>query len=110
LRRIEFLNDEKQDVLVFLTNHLKFSASTIAEIFKERWQIDIFFKALKQNLKIITFVGTSAKAVKIQIWTALIAILILRYLQLRSRFRWSLSNMWQFSKWFFLHIAICGRG
>jgi hypothetical protein len=93
LRRIEFFNDEKQEIMVFLTNHLKLVASTIADIYKDRWQIEIFFKALKQNLKIKTFVGTSANAVKIQIWTALIAMLILRFLQLRSRFGWSLSNL-----------------
>ncbi len=53
----------------------------------------IFFKALKQNLKMKTFVGTSPNAVKIQIWTALVAMLILKYLQLRSKFNWSLSNL-----------------
>jgi hypothetical protein len=93
LRRIEFWDSEREVVLVFLTNHLKLAASTIAAIYKERWQIEIFFKALKQNLKIKTFVGTSSNAVKIQIWTALIAMLLLRYLQLRSKFKWSLSNL-----------------
>ena len=93
LRRIEFYNDEKKEILVFLTNHLTLGASTIAAIYKDRWQIEIFFKALKQNLKIKTFVGTSANAVKIQIWTALIAMLILRFLQLRSHYSWSLSNL-----------------
>ncbi len=93
LRRIEVYDPEKKEVLVFLTNNLKLGATTIAAIYKERWQIEIFFKALKQNLKIKTFVGTSANAVKIQIWTALIAMLILRFLQLRSKFNWSLSNL-----------------
>lgn len=93
LRRIEYWDSETDQVYVFLTNHLKLAANTIAAIYKERWQIEIFFKALKQNLRIKTFVGTSANAVKIQIWTALIAILILRFLQLRSRFNWSLSNL-----------------
>jgi len=93
LRRIEVYDSESGEVLVFLTNNLKLGATTIAAIYKERWQIEIFFKALKQNLKIKTFVGTSANAVKIQIWTALIAILILRFLQLRSKFNWSLSNL-----------------
>jgi hypothetical protein len=93
LRRIEFYNPEKDEVLVFLTNHLTLGASTVAAIYKDRWQIELFFKALKQNLKIKTFVGTSANAVKIQIWTALIAMLILRFLQLRSQFNWSLSNL-----------------
>jgi len=93
LRRIEVYDPEKKEVLVFLTNNLKLGATTIAAIYKERWQIEIFFKALKQNLKIKTFVGTSANAVKIQIWTALIAMLILRFLQLQSKFNWSLSNL-----------------
>ncbi len=93
LRRIEFYNPEKEEVLVFLTNHLTLGASTVAAIYKDRWQIELFFKALKQNLKVKTFVGTSANAVKIQIWTALIAMLILRFLQLRSQFNWSLSNL-----------------
>lgn len=81
------------EVLVFLTNHHGLGASTIAAIYKDRWQIELFFKALKQNLKIKTFVGTSANAVKTQIWTALIAMLLLRYLQLISRFGWSLANL-----------------
>jgi hypothetical protein len=93
LRRVEVWNKEKQQILVFLTNQFDFGASTIAAIYKERWQIELFFKALKQNLKIKTFVGTSANAVKIQVWTALIAMLILRYLQLKSKFSWSLSNL-----------------
>ncbi len=93
LRRIEVYDPEAEEVLVFLTNNLNLGATTIAAIYKERWQIEIFFKALKQNLKIKTFVGTSANAVKIQIWTALIAMLILRFLQLRSKFNWSLSNL-----------------
>jgi Domain of unknown function (DUF4372)/Transposase DDE domain len=93
LRRVEVWDKEKKQTLVFLTNHYEFGASTIAAIYKERWQIELFFKALKQNLKIKTFVGTSANAVKIQVWMALIAILILRYLKLRSKFSWSLSNL-----------------
>ena len=93
LRRVEMYNPEKNNVLVFLTNHFGFGATTISAIYKERWQIELFFKAIKQNLKIKTFVGTSANAVKIQVWTALIAILILRYLQLKSKFAWSLSNL-----------------
>jgi len=93
LRRVEVWNPEKEEVLVFLTNHFGFGATTISAIYKDRWQVELFFKALKQNLKIKTFVGTSANAVKIQVWTALIAMLILRYLQLKSKFAWSLSNL-----------------
>ena len=61
--------------------------------YKDRWQVELFFKALKQNLKIKTFLGTSANAVKTPIWTALIAMLLLKYLQLRSTFGWSLSKL-----------------
>jgi hypothetical protein len=93
LRRIEVYVPETNEILVFLTNNMDLGATTIAAIYKDRWQIEIFFKILKQNLKIKTFVGTSANAVKIQIWTALIAMLILRYLQLLSKFPWSLSNL-----------------
>jgi hypothetical protein len=93
LRRIEVFDPDKKEVLVFLSNHLDLGASTIASVYKDRWQIELFFKALKQNLKIKTFVGTSANAVKIQIWTALIAMVILRFLQLQSKFAWSLSNL-----------------
>jgi hypothetical protein len=93
LRRIEAVREDTGDVLVFITNHHGLGASTIAAIYKDRWQIELFFKALKQNLKIKTFIGTSANAVKTQIWTALISMLLLRYLQLSSRFDWSLSNL-----------------
>ena len=92
-RLVEVWSPEKQESIVFLTNHLEFGATTIAAIYKDRWQVELFFKALKQNLKIKTFLGTSANAVKTQIWTALIAMLLLKYLQLRSTFGWSLSNL-----------------
>ena len=94
LRLVEKYNQEEDDgILTFVTNNLKLAASTIAAIYKERWQIEIFFKAIKQNLHIKTFVGTSFNAVMIQIWTALIAILILKYLQAKSKMNWSLSNL-----------------
>jgi hypothetical protein len=93
LRRIEVVVPETGERLTLLTNHLEFAATTIAAIYKDRWQIELLFKALKQNLRVKTFVGTSANALHIQLWTALIALLILRYLQLRARFSWSLSNL-----------------
>jgi hypothetical protein len=93
LRRIEVYDPETNEIWVFITNNHDLGASTIAAIYKDRWQIETFFRALKQNLKIKTFVGTSANAVKIQVWTALIAMLILRLLQLGSQFKWSLSNL-----------------
>ena len=93
LRRIEVWLEDKQDTIVFLTNNMKLAASTIAAIYKERWQIELFFKALKQSLKIKTFVGTTENAVQTQIWTALISMLMIKYLQMRSTFPWSLSNL-----------------
>jgi len=93
MRRIEVWIEEKQESMVFFTNHLKLAAATIAAIYRDRWQVELFFKALKQSLRIKTFVGTSANAVMIQIWTALIAMLVVKYLQLRSTFAWSLSNL-----------------
>jgi hypothetical protein len=99
LRRVVVWLEDKQEELELLTNHFELAASTIAAIYKERWQIELFFKLLKQQLKIKTFVGTSANAVRIQIWTALIAVLVLRYLQFRSRFRWALSNLVALLRW-----------
>jgi hypothetical protein len=92
LRRIEFIDAEGKEY-VFLTNRLDLAALTIAEIYRQRWQVELFFKAIKQNLRIKTFVGTSENALHIQIWTALIAILMLRFLQLSSGWGWSLSNL-----------------
>jgi hypothetical protein len=93
LRVVTLWDEEKQEEFQFLTNHLQFGATTITRIYKERWQIEIFFKTLKQLLRVKTFVGTSANALKTQIWTALIAVLILKYLKLKSSFGWSLSNL-----------------
>jgi Transposase DDE domain/Domain of unknown function (DUF4372) len=92
LRRIEYWDDEQERLLVFLTNNVKLAASTIAAVYKDRWQIELLFKALKQSLRIKTFVGTTANALKTQIWTALIALLAIKYLQMRASFGWSLSN------------------
>lgn len=79
--------------LVLLTNHLQFGATTIAAIYKDRWQIEVFFKALKQNLKVKSFVGTTPNAIYIQIWTALIAMLLLKWLHYLSKAKWSFSNL-----------------
>ena len=85
LRRVVVWDDENQWRIELLTNHLRFGATTISEIYRDRWEIELFFKVLKQHLKIKTFVGTSPNALKTQIWTALIAVLILKYLQFRSQ-------------------------
>jgi hypothetical protein len=86
LRRVVIWLEEKQEELVLITNNFRLGASTIGAIYKERWQIELFFKALKQHLRIKSFIGTSANAVQIQIWTALITILLLKLLQFRSKF------------------------
>ncbi len=93
LRRIEVWDEKKERIIVLWTNHLTFGATTISRIYKDRWQIETFFKTIKQNLKIKTFVGTSRNALMTQIWTALIAILVLKYLKFRSELGWSLSNL-----------------
>jgi Domain of unknown function (DUF4372)/Transposase DDE domain len=99
LRLVTVWDERNQCEVRLLTNQMHFGASTIAAIYRERWQIELFFKALKQNLKIKTFVGTSANAVRIQIWTALIAILLLKILQFKSTFGWALSNLVALLRW-----------
>ncbi len=99
LRRIEVVDRETGEVLVFLTNQMDLAASTIARIYRDRWQIETFFRALKQNLRIKSFVGTGRNAVQTQIWTALIAMLLLKYLQFKSKLGWSLSNLVAMLRW-----------
>ncbi len=96
LRQIELEIEERDGSrrsLTLLTNQLSLPAEEIAAIYKDRWQIELFFKALKQNLTLRSFVGTNENALKIQIWTALIALLLLKWLHYRSGQRWSLSNL-----------------
>lgn len=93
LRRIVVWDEENAREIVLLTNHLDFGATTIADIYKERWQIELFFKALKQNLKVKSFVGVSENALHIQIWTALIAMLLLKWLHHLSNAKWSFANL-----------------
>jgi hypothetical protein len=99
LRLVTVWDERNQCEVRLLTNQMQFAAKTIADIYRERWQIELFFKALKQNLKIKTFVGTSANAVRIQIWTALIAILLLKILQFKSTLGWALSNLVALLRW-----------
>lgn len=93
LRRVTVWDERNQKSVKLLTNILDLGSSTIARIYRERWQIEIFFKTLKQNLKIKTFVGTTENALRVQIWTALLALLILKWLHFLSRARWSISNL-----------------
>ena len=93
LRRIVVWDEPNERQVVLLTNLLEFGSSTIAAIYQQRWQIELFFKALKQNLKVKSFVGTSENALRIQIWTALTALLLLKWLHHLSKAHWSLSNL-----------------
>jgi Domain of unknown function (DUF4372)/Transposase DDE domain len=93
LRRVTVWDAVNEREIVLLTDLQELGATTIAAIYKDRWEIELFFKALKQNLKVKTFVGTSENALRIQIWTALIAILLLKWLHHLSKAKWSLSNL-----------------
>ncbi len=93
LRRVVVWDADNEREIVLLTNLLEFGATTIAALYKDRWQIELFFKALKQNLTVKTFVGTSENALRVQIWTALIALLLLKWLHHLSKANWSLSNL-----------------
>jgi len=90
---VRFWDEKNQNLLVFLTNNRYWTASTVAAIYKERWQIESFFKMIKQNLRIKSFVGTSENAVQIQIWTALITMLLLTYLKIKAKYAWHMSNL-----------------
>jgi len=93
LRRVVVWDEENKRKVELLTNHLRLGATTISSIYRDRWEIELFFKVLKQHLKIKTFVGTSSNALKTQIWTALIAVLLLKYLQFRSRYNLPLCRL-----------------
>lgn len=93
LRRIAIWNEEHEFTLQLLTNNMQLAASTIAELYKSRWQIEIFFRNLKQLLRIKSFIGTSRNAVETQIWTALTTMLLLCWLKHTARYKWGLANL-----------------
>lgn len=93
LRLIEFYDEETKKKLVFLTNNTKLAASTIATIYKSRWQIELFFKWIKQNLKIKSFLGTSKNAVLTQIWVAMSYYLLLTYIKYQTKYGHSLLSL-----------------
>ena len=93
IRRIAVWNDEHDYVVQLLTNNFKLAASTIAELYKARWQIEIFFRSIKQLLKIKSFIGTSRNAVETQIWTALATMLLLCWLKHVAKYKWALANL-----------------
>ena len=93
LRRIRGKDPETGKIIVISTNHLDWSPQTIAQIYKDRWQIEIFFKSLKQQLNVKSFVGTSKNALLSQLWIALISYLMLPYLKFKSKFKWSIYTL-----------------
>lgn len=93
LRRVAIWDDENKQVIELITNQFSWSANTISELYKSRWNVEIFFREIKQLLHIKTFIGTSQNAVMIQIWTALITILILKALKALAKYGWHLSNL-----------------
>lgn len=93
LRRVAVWDDENQQVIELVTNQFTWSCNTIAELYKSRWEVEIFFRDIKQLLHIKSFVGTTKNAVLIQIWTALITILILKVLKAIAKYQWHLSNL-----------------
>ena len=93
LRRIKYYDEERKKTLTFLTNNFKLAATTIAQIYKSRWQIELFFKWIKQNLKIKSFLGTSKNAVLIQIWIAMCYYLLLTYIKYQTKYGYSLLQL-----------------
>jgi hypothetical protein len=95
LRRVVALVevDGKETVMEFLTNNLEWSAQSIVQLYRCRWQIEVFFKQIKQTLQLADFLGTSANAVRWQIWTALLVYLLLRYLAFLSDWSHSFSRL-----------------
>jgi hypothetical protein len=102
LRLVTYWDAENNRKFTFMTNNFKLAASTIADIYKSRWAIESFFKTIKQYLKVKSFLGTSYNAVSIQIWTALTALLLAKYLQFLSKTGWGLSNVLNLVR---LHLA-----
>ncbi len=93
LRRIAIWDDINEQEIELITNQFKWVANTIGELYKSRWEVEIFFRDVKQLLHIKSFIGTSENAVMIQIWTALITILVLKALKAMAKFGWHLSNL-----------------
>lgn len=93
LRRIRSKDPVTGKIITLVTNNFSWSSDTIAKIYKERWQIELFFKALKQQLKVKSFVGTSKNALLSQLWIALTAYLVLAYLKFKSKFNWSIYTL-----------------
>lgn len=93
LRVVKVYDKDNDQTLVLLTNNLSWTADTVSQLYKARWDVEVFFKHLKQLFRIKTFVGTSENAVRIQMWCSMIAILLFKYLKSKAKYKWSLSNL-----------------
>lgn len=93
LRRIRVKDSETGKYIVLLTNQMKWAPTTVSAVYKDRWQIEIFFKTMKQNLKIKSFLGTSKNAILSQIWVAMIAYLLLSYMKFVSMYKWTVNRL-----------------
>jgi hypothetical protein len=93
LRLVQVADPETGEIIPFLTNNFFWTTKTVSELYRHRWEIEIFFRTVKQNLKIKSFIGTSENAVLIQICSALITILLLSALKAKALYKWHMSNM-----------------
>lgn len=93
LRRVVIWDEKNEQKIELITNQMSWTANTISDLYKARWDIEIFFRDIKQLLHIKSFIGTSQNAVMIQIWTALITILVLKALKAMAKYNWYLSNL-----------------
>lgn len=98
LRIVKVYNEENDQYLTLLTNNMSWTANTISELYKARWDVEVFFKHLRQLFRVKSFVGTSANAVRIQMWTSLIAMMLLRHFKKLAKFNWHLSNLITFMR------------
>jgi hypothetical protein len=96
LRIVRVYDKENDQMLVLLTNNLSWTADTVSQLYKARWDVEVFFKHLKQQFKVKTFVGTSANAVRIQMWSSMIVILLFKFLKNKAKYKWNLSNLVSF--------------
>jgi len=93
LRIVKVYDEENDQILILLTNNMSWTAGTISQLYKARWDVEVFFKHLKQLFRVKTFVGTTSNAVRIQMWCSMIAMLLFRYLKNKAEYRWHLSNL-----------------
>jgi len=93
LRIVKVYDQENDQELVLLTNNLSWTAVTISQLYKARWDVEVFFKHIKQLFRVKTFVGTSENAVRIQMWCSMVAILLFSYLKQKAKHKWNLSNL-----------------